>query len=210
MTWLLFVSIIFSICQGFNLCVVGGNSGLGREIIFQGISDNKKILALSNSSNKIKYPYRGGGLDLKSTNGYIDSNNLQVDTYNNFNKYQFKNIVFTLGSQPFSNDYSDQVTKDIISNLDNKLDGIILVSAYGAGESFKDSNIGIKIMNNFYLRDIYRAKNSQEKIIREYSNKNNINTFILRPKALSFGENIYSVKSRQTLAREILEYLYII
>lgn len=210
MTWLLFVSIIFSICQGFNLCVVGGNSGLGREIIFQGISDNKKILALSNSSNKIKYPYRGGGLDLKSTNGYIDSNNLQVDTYNNFNKYQFKNIVFTLGSQPFSNDYSDQVTKDIISNLDNKLDGIILVSAYGAGESLKDSNIGIKIMNNFYLRDIYRAKNSQEKIIREYSNKNNINTFILRPKALSFGENIYSVKSRQTLAREILEYLYII
>ena len=114
---LLLVNIIISVCQGFNLCVVGGNSGLGREIIFQGISANKKILALSNSSNKIKYPYRGGGLDIKPINCYIDSNNLKVDTYNNFNKYSFENIVFTLGGQPFSNDYSDKVTKDIISNL---------------------------------------------------------------------------------------------
>ena len=202
--------IIFNIVKAFNLCVVGGNSGLGREIIFQGISANKKILALSNSSNKIKYPYRGGGLDIKPISCYIDNNNLQVDTYNNFNKYRFENIVFTLGGQPFSNDYSDNVTKDIISNLDNKLDGIVLVSAHGAGESLKDSNIGIKIMDNLYLRDTYRAKNSQEKIIREYSKKNNINTFILRPKALSYGQNMYSIKSRQTLAREILEYLYII
>ena len=76
-----------------------------------------------------------------------------------------------------------KLQKILLSNLDNKLDGIILVSAHGAGESLKDSNIGIKIMNNLYLRDIYRAKNSQEKI--------------------------YSIKSRQTLAREILEYLYI-
>ncbi|ALH23270.1 hypothetical protein ceV_364 [Chrysochromulina ericina virus CeV-01B] len=179
--------ILLNICQGFNLCVVGGNSGLGREIIFQGISANKKILALSNSSNKIQYPYRGGGLDIKSTNTFIESNNLKVDTYNNFNKYQFENIVFTLGGQPFSNDYSDQVTNDIISNIDSKLNGIILVSAYGAGESLKNSNIGIKIMNNLYLQDTYRAKNSQEKIINEYSKENNINTFILRPKALSYG-----------------------
>jgi hypothetical protein len=207
---LFIVSLIFSICQGFNLCVVGGNSGLGREIIFQGISANKKILALSNSSDKIQYPYRGGGLDLKSTNTFIDSNNLKVDTYNNFNKYRFENIVFTLGGQPFTNDYSDEVTDNIISNIDSKLNGIILVSAHGVGESLKDSNIGIKIMDNLYLRDTYRAKNSQEKIIRQYSKKNNINTFILRPKALSYGQNMYSIKSRQTLAREILEYLYII
>ena len=99
---LVIVSLIFSICQGFNLCVVGGNSGLGREIIFQGITANKKILALSNSSDKIQYPYRGGGLDLKSTNTFIDSNNLRVDTYNNFNKYKFENIVFTIGGQPFT------------------------------------------------------------------------------------------------------------
>jgi hypothetical protein len=202
--------ILLNICQGFNLCVVGGNSGLGREIIFQGISANKKILALSNSSNKIQYPYRGGGLDIKSTNTFIESNNLKVDTYNNFNKYQFENIVFTLGGQPFSNDYSDQVTNDIISNIDSKLNGIILVSAYGAGESLKNSNIGIKIMNNLYLQDTYRAKNSQEKIINEYSKENNINTFILRPKALSYGQNMYSIKSRQSLAKEILQYLYII
>lgn len=202
--------IFFNISKAFNLCVVGGNSGLGREIIYQGISANKKILALSNSSTQIEYPYRGGGLDIKPTNRYIDSDNLQVDTYNNFNKYQFENIVFTLGGQPFSNDYSDDVTNDIISNTNSKLDGIILVSAYGVGESLKDSNIGIKIMDNLYLRDVYRAKNNQENIISKYGKKYNINTFILRPKALSYGQNMYSIKSRQTLAREILEYLYII
>jgi hypothetical protein len=135
---------------------------------------------------------------------------LKVDTYNNFNKYKFENIVFTLGGQPFTNDYSDQVTLDIISNINNKLNGIILVSAHGVGESLKNSNIGIKIMDNLYLRDTYRSKNSQEKIIKKYSKENNINTFILRPKALSYGQNMYSIKSRQNLAKEILEYLYII
>ena len=207
---LFIVSLIFNISKAFNLCVVGGNSGLGREIIYQGISANKKILALSNSSTQIEYPYRGGGLDLKSTNTFIDSNNLKVDTYNNFNKYRFENIVFTLGGQPFTNDYSDEVTDNIISNINSKLNGIILVSAHGVGESLKDSNIGIKIMDNLYLRDTYRAKNNQENIIKKYGKKYNINTFILRPKALSYGQNMYSIKSRQTLAREILEYLYII
>lgn len=207
---LFFILLNITKITGYNLCVVGGNSGLGREIIYQGINCNKKILALSNSSDKIKYPYRGGGLDLKPTKKFIDSNNLKVDTYNNFNKYRFDNIVFTLGGQPFTNDYSDKVTNDIMSNIDNKLQGIILVSAHGAGESLKDSNIGIKIMDNLYLRDTYRAKNSQEKIIKKYSKENNINTFILRPKALSYGQNIYSIKSRQKLAKEILEYLYII
>ena len=207
---LFFILLIITKINTYNLCIVGGNSGLGREIIYQGINCNKKILALSNSSDKIKYPYRGGGLDLKPTTKFIDSNNLKVDTYNNFNKYSFDNIVFTLGGQPFTNDYSDQVTNNILSNIDNKLNGIVLVSAYGVGDSLKDSNIGIKIMDNLYLRDTYRAKNSQEKIIKKYSKDNNINTFILRPKALSYGQNIYSIKSRQTLAKEILEYLYII
>ncbi len=131
--------IFFNISKAFNLCVVGGNSGLGREIIYQGISANKKILALSNSSTQIEYPYRGGGLDIKPTNRYI-------------------------------------IRKKII----------------------------------LYQRNVKKAKNKQEKIIRKYGKKYNINTFILRPKALSYGQNMYSIKSRQRLAKEILEYLYII
>ena len=64
-------------------------------------------------------------------------------------------------------------------------------------------------MDNIYLRDTYRAKNIQEEIISEYAKKNNVNTFIIRPKGLSYGPNLYSIKSRQQLAKEILEYLYL-
>ena len=64
-------------------------------------------------------------------------------------------------------------------------------------------------MDSIYLRDTYRAKNRQENFILDYAKKNNINTFIIRPKGLSYGTNLYSIKSRQKQAKEILEYLYL-
>ncbi len=60
-------------------------------------------------------------------------------------------------------------------------------------------------MNNWYLQDVYRAKNKQEKIVEEYKNKYNIELEIIRPKALSYGQNIFSIKSREKLAKEILD-----
>ena len=62
-------------------------------------------------------------------------------------------------------------------------------------------------MNNWYLKDAYRAKNEQEKIIQEYSSKYNKNILILRPKALSYGINLYGIKSRKECAEEILDYI---
>ena len=202
---LLFLTNITS----FNLCVVGGKSGLGRELVYQCVSSDKKVLALTNNTFDIKYPYRGNGLNQKTLDKTIKSDFLKVDTYNNFKKYRFKNIVFTLGASPFEKDYYDIVTKNILENINYKLDLIILVSAYGVGNSLEKSNLGIKIMDNIYLRDTYRAKNIQEEIISEYAKKNNVNTFIIRPKGLSYGPNLYSIKSRQQLAKEILEYLYL-
>lgn len=208
---LLFFISLYS-TYGFNLCVVGGKSGLGRELVYQCISSNKKVLALTNNTFDIKYPYRGGGLDKKNIDKIIKSNNLKVDTYDNFKKYKFDNIVFTLGGGPFETDYSDIVTENILNNMNNinnKVDQIILISAYGVGNSLKNSNIGIKVMDSIYLRDTYRAKNRQENFILDYAKKNNINTFIIRPKGLSYGANLYSIKSRQKQAKEILEYLYL-
>ena len=62
-------------------------------------------------------------------------------------------------------------------------------------------------MNNWYLKDVYRAKNRQEEIVDEYGKKNNIKTFIMRPKALSYGINMYAARSRETYSREILHNL---
>ena len=202
--------LLFVVTNAYNLCVVGGTSGLGKELIYQTLCANKKVLALTNSSLSINYPYRGAGLNNKITNNIITNSKLTIDDYNNFNNYKFDNIVFTTSAGPFQKDYSDELTDSILKKLKCKLEGMVLVSAYGVGNSLENANLGIKIMDSVYLKDVYRAKNNQENIVKNYGKKNNINTFILRPKALSYGPNIYSVKSRQQLAKEILEYLYLV
>lgn len=199
---------IFTLVSSFNLCVVGGTSSLGRELIFQGLNQNNKILALTNSSDIIKFPYRGTGLQYRDDNIKMINPSLVVDRYENSKKYNFENIVFTIGGGPFEKDYSDIVTRNILENINdnNYLKNIILISANGVGDSLEKSSLGIKIMDSIYLRDTYRAKNMQEIYINDFGNNNNINTCIIRPKALSYGPNIYSIKSREKLASEILEY----
>lgn len=201
--FLLFITFVNS----YNLCIVGASSGLGKELIYQGLESNNKILALTKNPNNIKIPYRGGGLSREETNICISSENLKVDTYENSYKYNFKNIIFTTGAQPFENDYSDIITKTILNKNLTSLKNIILLSADGVADSLPDSSLGIKIMNNWYLRDAYRAKNEQEKIIQEYSYKYKKNILIIRPKALSYGVNLYGIKSRKKCAEEILQYI---
>ena len=201
---LLFLNTNF--VNGFDLCVLGASSGLGREIIYQGLNDNKNILALSNNPNNIKIPYRGGGLKNKNSNLLLRSPNLEISNYDNFVNYNFSNIVLTSGAKPFQNDYSDIITENILNCEKLNLKNIILISAYGVGNSLSNSNAGIKIMNSFYLQDVYRAKNAQEELLNNYKKKNlNTNIKILRPKVLSYGINVYSAKSRETFAKEILE-----
>lgn len=191
---------------GFNLCVVGGSSGLGREIIYQAIEKDLKVLTLTNNPDNIKLPYRGGGLNNKKTNLLLRSCNLKITNYYNFNSYNFSNIVFTTGAKPWKDDYSDIITKNILSCESFNFDNIVLLSAYGVGDSLADSNIGIKIMNNLYLQDVYRAKNEQEKMLENYKIQNpNTKVNILRPKALTYGDSIFIGKSRESLASEILD-----
>ena len=199
---------IFSFVYTFNLCVVGSKSGLGSELIYQGLQNNKNILALSKDNTKVMIPYRGGGLDFKSTNEFIENSNLQTDNYENFNKYKFDNIIFTMGGKPFIDDYSAIITQKILSYQNNNLKNIVLISAYGAGETLQNANLGIKVMNNLYLKSVYEAKNKQEAIINEYKKNNeHVNIIILRPKVLSYGKtkSIYNANSRQQLATEILQ-----
>lgn len=200
-------SIIFNYINAYNLCVVGGSSGLGRELIYQSLKKNNKILTLTNNPENIKIPYRGGGLENKNSNLLLRSPNLKICNYDDFINYNFSNIVFTTGSKPFSKDYSDIITKKILECNSLNLKNIVLISAYGVGDSLNNANTGIKIMNNLYLQDVYRAKNAQEELLNNYKKNNpttNIN--ILRPKALSYGVNLYSAKSRETFANEILDF----
>ena len=108
------VLLFFNYVNSYNICIIGGSSGLGRELIYQGLLNNIKILALTNNPNKIKVPYRGGGLSKKEINICLTSDNLKIDTYSNINNYNFENIIFTTGAQPFENDYSDTITRNIL------------------------------------------------------------------------------------------------
>lgn len=200
----IFLSTFLSLINKFNLCIVGGSSGLGREIIYQSLQNNNKVLALSNNPNQIKIPYRGGGLENKETNTIIQDKNLMICDYNNFEKFKFENIVFTTGAKPFEKDYSDEITETILTNKNIALKKIVLISAEGVGDSLPKSNSGIKIMNNWYLKDVYRAKNSQESLLNKYEKNHDTQIFIIRPKVLSYGKNIFMAKSRQQLANEIL------
>ena len=203
---LIFLNI--NIINGFDICVLGASSGLGREIIYQGLNNNKKILGLTSNPANIKMPYRGGGLNNKNSNLLLRSPNLQICQYNDFVNYNFSNIVFSSGAQPFQEDYSDILTKNILNCEKLNLQNIVLISAYGVGNSLKNANAGIQIMNNLYLQDVYRAKNVQEELLNNYKKNNpETNIQILRPKALSYGINLYGTKSRETLAKEILNIL---
>ena len=203
---LLLIFLNINIINGFNLCVLGASSGLGREIIYQGLDNNKKILGLTSNPANIKIPYRGGGLTNKNSNLLLRSPNLKICEYNDFVNYNFSNIVFCSGAQPFQDDYSDILTKNILNCEKLNLQNIVLISAYGVGDSLSNSNPGIKIMNNLYLQDVYRAKNAQEELLNNYKKNNpEIKIKIFRPKVLSYGINLYGAKSRETLAKEILD-----
>lgn len=197
---------IIPFIYSFNLCIVGSKSGLGSELVYQGLQSNKNILALSKNNDKVLIPYRGGGLDYKNTNKFIENDNLQTDYYENFNQYNFDNIIFTLGGKPFINDYSATITEKILTTQNNNLKNIVLISAFGAGETLQNANFGIKIMNNFYLKSVYDSKNKQEAIVNNYKlNNNNVNIIILRPKVLSYGKTIYNATSREKFAKTILK-----
>ena len=208
--YLLLSLINIQIIYCFDLCLLGASSDLGKEIIFQGLNNkNIKILALTSNPNNIILPYRGGGLNNKNKNVLLRSPNLEICEYKNFINYNFSNIVLTSGAKPFQNDYSDILTKNILNCDSLTLENIFLISAYGVGNSLSNSNPGIKLMNNLYLQDVYRAKNAQEELLENYKKKNpETNIKIFRPKGLSYGINIYGLKSRESLANEILEILF--
>ena len=204
-----FIFLLLSIHNSFafvyDLCVVGATSGLGRELVFQSICDrDKSVIALtSNKNNKINTPYRGNTFDYEETNKTISHPNLFIESYWNNDIPTFKHIVFCTSAKPFEKDYSDSLTNKLLHQIPNTCKTISLVSAYGVGDSLDGANIGIKVMNDLYLKDVYRAKNEQENIISSFNNPNIIKN-IYRPRALSYGDTLLYSIPRSKLATEIL------
>tara|TARA_B110000027_G_scaffold57465_1_gene62226 strand:- start:15 stop:725 length:711 start_codon:yes stop_codon:yes gene_type:complete len=217
---------LFTYCDCYyDICIVGASSGLGKELVYQSLNNRKlKVLALTSNLDGIKEPYRGGGLNDNYEKPIVINKNLKIENYwKDINyAYEYKNIIFTTGSSPFKEDYSYFLTNKYLNKLSVDCKTLSLVSAYGAGDSLNDANLGIKVMENFYLRKVYQAKNKQEDLINNYkqnisSIKNpyylnkvliqnkNLKKNIYRPKVLTYGENIFNGQTRENLAMEILD-----
>ena len=194
--------------KAFDLCIVGASSGLGRELIYQSITNrNKKVLGLSRIQLPISEPYRGNSYEDIKQMPEIKSKNLSLDSYWNNITDQYDNLIFCTSASAFEKDYSDKLTKKFLDNIPESCKTISLISAFGVGNSLNQGNIGIQLMEKIYLKDVYRAKNIQENLINSYKKKN-VEKFIFRPKALSYGNTLFESTPRFELAEEILENLF--
>jgi len=196
----------------YNLCVVGASGGLGRELVYQGSLDrNKTVLALT-SQPVLRAPCRVNSFtEIKNQPIYITNKVKRENYWKDLSKFDYEHIVFATSAKPFKEDYSDRLMCKIMQDLPKSCKTVTLISAYGAGDSLKNNEIAIQAMNRWYLKDVYRVKNEQEKMLDYNMFKKkypNLKRYILRPKALSYGKTLLNSVTRQDLANNILDNLF--
>ena len=183
----MFIKLSFILCNlgqyvfGYNLAVVGANSNLGREIIFQAIyGKNLEVLGLSSKTDKLYQPSRINSFN-SNTRNQLELKSPKLTLYNYWsNIYQdYDHLIFCTSAKPFQKDYSDRLTQKLLQNLSSQCQSISLVSAFGVGDSLQQGNLGIQIMDSLYLKDVYRAKNQQELLINNYTNLIFISSYLL-------------------------------
>lgn len=204
---LFMISFVFNqdLLNAYKICVVGATSGLGKELIYQGVNERKHdIIALSNAKKDLSIPCRTNSFqEIKNQEKFNHPNIISGNYWEDISKFQYEHLILTTSAKPFEDDYSDKLTKKLIEQIPKKCKSITLISAYGVGDSLKKYDPGIGIMNAWYLKDVYRAKNEQENILKSFKKKIKIKIF--RPKALSYGDTILNSISRKDLAEEILD-----
>ena len=206
--FILSIFLYINVSNSYKICVAGASSALGREVIYQSLNDKKfNVLGFTNNFDKVCEPYRGTGLNDKSSKDLITSSNLKLLPYSKIsNDINYDALVISIGGTAFEkNDYSAEVTKKLIDNLPNSCKTISLVSAYGVGDSINKANFGIVSMKNWYLKNVYSSKEEQENIIKNI--KKGIKKNIYRPKVLSYGKTIFDSTPREKLAKQILDEL---
>ena len=195
----------FLLCTAYSydIAIVGASGRLGRELVYQSTKNmNKKVIGYTSKPHYIYEPYRGKGYNEK--NKGIEYKSLNLDLYNYWRpiNQDYEHLIFCTSAMPFEEDYSDKLFNKFLNQISKKCKTISFVSANGVSDTLENSNIGIKVMNNWYLKDVYRAKNEIETSLNKYDGP--IKIYIYRPEALSHGDTFLNSTTRQNMAEKIL------
>lgn len=201
------LNIILCTALNFDIAVVGASGNLGKELVYQSIVNyDKNVLGLTSKNNAFYKPSRIDSFNAKDTNEEFKNTNLVLQNYWDYITDDYENIVFCTSAKPFQKDYSTELFNKFLCHISPKCKSISLVSAFGAGESIEKGNLGIQLMDRFYLKDVYKSKNNQEKLLKDY--EKSIEKYVYRPKALSFGKTFLDSTSREKLASDILDVIF--
>lgn len=193
-------------CYAYDIAIVGASGRLGRELVYQSTKNmNKKVIGYTSNPHYIYEPYRANGYNEENKGIEYKSSNLDLYNYWKPLNQDYEHLIFCTSAMPFEDDYSDKLFNKFFNQISNKCKSISFVSANGVRDTLENSNIGIKIMNNWYLKDVYRAKNKIEDILVKYNGPMEI--YIYRPRALSHGDTMLSSVSRKNMAKTILQNL---
>lgn len=205
---MLFTSLCLHNIYAYNLAVVGASGRLGRELVYQATNDkNLSVIGYTTKPDKVYLPYRGNSFQEKELTEEYNHPKLELSNYWAKINEPFEHLIFCISAMPFENDYSEKVFKKFLEHLPDTCKSITILSANGVGNSIQTSNLGIKLMEQWYLKDVYRAKNVIETLLKNYED-NDIKKFIYRPNALSHGYTFTDSTSRNDLAQNILSNLF--
>jgi nucleoside-diphosphate-sugar epimerase len=204
------LSFLSSQVFGYSIAVAGIRGGLGRELASQALSHDMRVIGLvrpTEVTETIRHPVRRGWLsasaDDAATAEVIRDTRLSLHALDRPSP-NYDALILCMSGQPFdSHDTMYESTVSICRLLPRSCKHIVLVSAHGVGESIRQSNVGIKVMRGWYLRETYSSKERQEMFV---AGLEGVTTTILRPRVLSYGHIPFNTIStrRQDLAQQIL------
>ncbi len=142
-----------------RITVIGASAGIGLEVVKRALQRNHHVTTLSRSkSNLTQWP----GVD-RILGSATHKKDLRKSILN------AEAVIVTLGtgkSRKPTTLYSDfaLLLSEIHKEMQFKIP-VIIVSGFGAGESWNYNNFLMKLLFNFLLKDVYADKSAMEEII---------------------------------------------
>jgi len=198
--------------------LLGGSRGLGKQILLQLLENNFKVDCLVRNPSKLVINHKnlnlhkGDSTNINDLRLAIKNSNYIVNSLN----VMRKNIIPWSSLSNSKNTISDSIKNIIELTEEKKINHLISISAWGAGNSINEIPKWFRYLIRFSnIKFPYVDHGKQEKIIKD----SNLNWTILRPVALinffdhsvqeSFNDkskvNLYI--SRKSLAKYIVKIL---